>query len=32
MIIEVFLLKNHEENKEEKLVPDHFLFFWKALY
>ena len=32
MILEIFLFKNHEENKVEKLVPDRFLFFKKALY
>ena len=24
--------KNHAENKAGRLVPDHFLFFKKALY
>ena len=28
---EIFFFKNYAENKTEKLVPDHFLFF-KKLY
>ena len=29
---ETFLWKNYAENEAGKLVPDHFLFFKKALY
>ena len=29
---EVFFFKNHAENQTERLVPDLFLFFEKALY
>ena len=29
---EIFLFKNYAENEAEKLVPDTFLFFIKALY
>ena len=29
---ETFLGKNYAENEAGKLVPDHFLFFKKALY
>ena len=28
---DTFFLKNHAENDAERLVPDHFLFFKKAL-
>ena len=28
----IFFFKNHAENKAERLVPDLFLFFTKALY
>ena len=28
----IFYLKNYAENEAKKLVPDHFLFFEKALY
>ena len=28
----MFLFKNHAENEAEKLVPDLFLIFNKALY
>ena len=30
--ITIFLFKNYAENEAERLVPDHFLFFKKALY
>ena len=26
----IFFFKHHAENKAEKLVPDHFLFFSKS--
>ena len=29
---EIFLFKNYAENEAEKLVPDHFLLFKKALH
>ena len=29
---EMFLFRNYAENEAGKLVPDHFLFFKKALY
>ena len=29
---EFFSSKNHAENEVEKLVSDHFLFFYKALH
>ena len=28
----MFFLKNNTDNEAGKLVPDHFLFFEKALY
>ena len=28
----IFFFENYEENEAGKLVPDHFLFFKKALY
>ena len=28
----IFLFKNYAKNEAGKLVPDHFLFFKKALY
>ena len=28
----MLFLKNHAENEAEKLVPDHLLFFKKALH
>ena len=28
----IFFFKNHAENETERLVPDLFLFFKKALY
>ena len=28
----MFFFKNYAENEAEKLVPDRFLFFKKALY
>ena len=28
----IFSVKNYAENETGKLVPDHFLFFEKALY
>ena len=28
----IFFFKNYAENETGKLVPDHFLFFKKALY
>ena len=28
----IFFFKNHAENEAERLVPDLFLFFQKALY
>ena len=32
MAREIFLFKNHAENKAERLVPHLFLFFKQALY
>ena len=29
---EIFFFKNHGENEAEKLIPDAFKFFKKALY
>ena len=29
---EIFFFKNYAENEAGKLVPDRFLFFFKALY
>ena len=29
---EIFFFKSYAENEAGKLVPDHFLFFKKALY
>ena len=29
---QIFFLKNHAENEAGRLVPDHFLFFKKALF
>ena len=29
---EIFLFKNHAENEKGRLVPEHILFFEKALY
>ena len=29
---EIFFFKNHAENEEERVIPDLFLFFKKALY
>ena len=31
-MLETFFFKNHADNEADKLVPDQFLFFNKALY
>ena len=31
-MLKTFFLKNHTENETERLVPDLFLLFKKALY
>ena len=31
-MLEIFFFKNHAENEANKLVPDLFLFFKRALY